>query len=113
MAIRAEDIVPIAEAVSRLRELADAATHGTRTILTDDNGNELVAIVDVHRLQQLEQLESSVPSPFTASDVRRGVEDIEAGRMFSAEEHDAFMDEMQSNIEKRADELLKARNGDS
>ena len=103
MTVRPEDVVPIAEAGARLRELVDDATRGKNTILMDENEMKVAVIVDVHRLQQLEQLESGVSSPFTVDDVLEALRSIETHGLISEEEGRRHDQELLESMQRRAD----------
>ena len=91
MAIRAQDVVPISEARARLTELAEK-------VLTK-NGAAFVAIVDAKKLDYYHELERRERGRMLMlSDAERGIQDVLAGRVLSAED---FRKSLQDRAEKR------------
>jgi prevent-host-death family protein len=85
MSIRAQDVVPISEARSRLTELADDVVAGAEKVLTK-NGAAFVAIVDARKLDYYHELEKEHGRLIMLGDAESGLEDAIAGRVKSLEE---------------------------
>ena len=98
MAIRAQDVVPISEARARLTELAEDVVAGAEKELTK-NGAVFVAIVDAKKLDYYHELERRERGRMLMlSDAERGIQDVLAGRVLSAED---FRKSLQDRAEKR------------
>jgi antitoxin (DNA-binding transcriptional repressor) of toxin-antitoxin stability system len=85
MSIRAQDVVPISEARSRLTELAEDVVAGAEKVLTK-NGSAYVAIVDARKLDYYHALEAEHGRLVMLDDVEKGLKDALAGRVQSEEE---------------------------
>lgn len=84
MSFSASDVVPFTQARARLSELAEQVKAGSEKIITR-NGESYVALIDAARLDYYHQLERERIHLLMLEDVRRGLEDIEAGRTFEAD----------------------------
>jgi antitoxin (DNA-binding transcriptional repressor) of toxin-antitoxin stability system len=85
MSIRAQDVVPISEAGSRLTELAEDVVAGAEKVLTK-NGTAYVAIVDARKLDYYHALEAEHGRLIMLDDAEKGLEDALEGRVQSEEE---------------------------
>jgi antitoxin (DNA-binding transcriptional repressor) of toxin-antitoxin stability system len=85
MSIRAQDVVPISEARSRLTELAEDVIAGVEKVLTK-NGSAYVAIVDARKLDYYHALEAEHGRLVLLNDAENGLRDALAGRVQSEEE---------------------------
>ncbi|WP_118183195.1 type II toxin-antitoxin system Phd/YefM family antitoxin [Paraburkholderia phosphatilytica] len=85
MPFRAQDVVPISEARSRLTELAEDVVAGAEKVLTK-NGSAYVAIVDARKLDYYHALESEHGRLVMLSDAETGLTDALADRVMSEEE---------------------------
>ncbi|HDR8919210.1 TPA: type II toxin-antitoxin system Phd/YefM family antitoxin [Burkholderia vietnamiensis] len=85
MPIRAQDVMPISEARTRLTELAEDVVAGAEKILTKD-GAPYVAIVDARKLDFYHALEAEHGRPVMLADAEKGLEDALARRVQSEEE---------------------------
>ncbi len=84
MAISARDVVPFTQARANLSELADEVKAGAEKIITK-NGESYVALIDADRLDYYHRLEREHIHLLLLDDVRRGLEDIGAGRTEDAD----------------------------
>ncbi|WP_175691691.1 type II toxin-antitoxin system Phd/YefM family antitoxin [Burkholderia anthina] len=84
MSIRAQDVVPISEARSRLTELAEDVITGVEKVLTK-NGSAYVAIVDARKLDYYHALEAEHGRLVLLNDAENGLKDALAGRIQSEE----------------------------
>ena len=85
MTIRSTDILSITEARARLAELAEEVVReGTEKILTR-NGVGQVALIDARRLDYYHSLEAQQADLEAMLEAQRGLEDIVADRLLSAE----------------------------
>jgi antitoxin (DNA-binding transcriptional repressor) of toxin-antitoxin stability system len=84
MAIRAQDVVSISEARSRLTELAEDVIAGAEKVLTK-NGSAYVAIVDARKLDYYHALEAEHGRLVMLDDAGQGLEDAIEGRVLSEE----------------------------
>ena len=84
MAISARDVVPFTQARANLSELADEVKAGAEKIITK-NGESYVALIDADRLDYYHRLERERIHLLLLDDVRRGLEDIGAGRTQDAD----------------------------
>jgi predicted transcriptional regulator len=88
MAIRAQDVVPISEACSRLTDLADEVVAGAEKVLTK-NEAPFVAIIDARKLDYyhaLEEAHQEAGRLLLLGDAEKALEDALAGRVKSLEE---------------------------
>ncbi|WP_042886990.1 type II toxin-antitoxin system prevent-host-death family antitoxin [Cupriavidus necator] len=86
MSIRAQDVVPISEARSRLTELAEDVVAGAEKLLTK-NGTAFVALVDAKKLDYYHNLERRERGRLLMlADAERGIKDALEGRVKSLEE---------------------------
>ena len=86
MSIRAQDVVPISEARSRLTELAEDVVAGAEKLLTK-NGTAFVALVDARKLDYYHDLERREQGRLLmVADAERGIKDGLEGRVKSLEE---------------------------
>ena len=86
MSIRAQDIVPISEARTRLTELAEDVVAGAEKLLTK-NGAAFVALVDARKLDYYHNLERRERGrQLMLADAERGIKDALEGRVKSLEE---------------------------
>lgn len=83
MTVYSRDIIPVSAARSRFSELVDEAKAGEDKIITK-NGEAYVAIIDVAKLDYYRQLERERGQLLLLEDVRRGLEDMKAGRVTDA-----------------------------
>jgi len=86
MTIRAQDVVPITDARTRLAELAEDVVAGAEKVLTK-NGAAYVAIVDARKLDYYHALEAEHGRLVLLDDAARGLEDARTGKVMS---EDAF-----------------------
>ena len=84
MGFSASDVVPFTQARANLSELADQARAGAEKIITK-NGESYVALIDAGRLDYYHRLERERIHLLLIDDVRRGLEDIVAGRTQDAD----------------------------
>lgn len=84
MAITAGDVIPLTQARANLSELADQAKAGAEKIITK-NGESYVALIDAARLDYYHRLEQERIHLLLIDDARRGLADIEAGRVQNAD----------------------------
>lgn len=80
MGFSVADVVPFTQARANLSELADQAKAGAEKIITK-NGESYVALIDAARLDYYHQLERERIHLLLIDDARRGLADIEAGRV--------------------------------
>jgi antitoxin (DNA-binding transcriptional repressor) of toxin-antitoxin stability system len=85
MPIRAQDIVAISDARSRLTELAEDVVAGAEKVLTK-NGSAYVAIVDARKLDYYHALEAEHGRLVMLDDAEKGLKDALAGRVQSEDE---------------------------
>lgn len=85
MSIRAQDVVPISEARSRLTELAEDVIAGVEKVLTK-NGSAYVAIIDARKLDYYHALEAEHGRLVLLDDAEKGLKDALAGRVMSEDE---------------------------
>lgn len=85
MPIRAQDVVPISEARSRLTELAEDVVAGAEKVLTK-NGSAFVALVDARKLDYYHALEAEHGRMVMLDDAEKGLKDALAGKVLSEEE---------------------------
>ena len=85
MSIRAQDVVPISEARSRLTELAEDVVAGAEKVLTK-NGSAFVALVDARKLDYYHALEAEHGRLVMLDDAEKGLKDALAGKVLSEEE---------------------------
>jgi hypothetical protein len=85
MAIRAQDVVPISDARSRLTELAEDVVSGAEKVLTK-NGSAYVAIVDARKLDYYHALEAEHGRLVLLDDAEQGLKDALAGRVQSVDD---------------------------
>ncbi len=91
MSIRAQDVVPISEARSRLTELAEDVVAGAEKLLTK-NGTAFVALIDARKLDYYHDLERRERGRLLMmADAERGIQDGLEGRVKSLEEMQASM----------------------
>ncbi|KGV45362.1 antitoxin Phd YefM, type II toxin-antitoxin system family protein [Burkholderia pseudomallei MSHR4012] len=86
MPIRAQDVLSISEAPTRLAELAEDVVAGAEKILTKD-GAPYVAIIDARKLDFYHALEVEHGRLVMLDDAQKGLEDGLAHRMHSEEEY--------------------------
>lgn len=96
MPIRAQDVLPISEAPTRLAELAEDVVAGAEKILTKD-GAPYVTIVDARKLDFYHALEVEHGRLVMLDDAQKGLEDGLARRVHSEEE---FRKSLQSESRK-------------
>ncbi len=84
MAFTSNDIVPFTVARANLSELAEQAKAGAEKIITK-NGESYVALIDASRLDYYHLLERERIHLLLIEDARKGLEDIEAGRVQDAD----------------------------
>jgi antitoxin (DNA-binding transcriptional repressor) of toxin-antitoxin stability system len=85
MSTRAQNVVSISDAHSRLTELADDVVAGVETILTK-NGVAYVAIIDARKLDYYHALEAEQGRLVMLGDAEKSLENALAGRVHSEEE---------------------------
>jgi antitoxin (DNA-binding transcriptional repressor) of toxin-antitoxin stability system len=85
MSIRAQDVVPISEARSRLTELAEDVVGGAEKVLTK-NGSAYVAIVDARKLDYYHAVEAEHGRLVMLDDAEKGLKDVLAGSVQSEED---------------------------
>lgn len=85
MTITAQDIVSLTTARAQLSALAEQVKAGAEKIITK-NGEGYVALVDAHRLDYYHRLEQAHLHLLMLDEVRRGLEDVAAGRTRDARE---------------------------
>ncbi|CAG9179070.1 type II toxin-antitoxin system Phd/YefM family antitoxin [Cupriavidus pinatubonensis] len=94
MSIRAQDVVPISEARSRLTELADDVVAGAEKLLTK-NGTAFVALIDARKLDYYHDLERREHGrQLMLADAERGIKDGLEGRV-------KLLEEMQEAMQRR------------
>ena len=84
MGLSASDVVPFTQARANLSELADQAKAGAEKIITK-NGESYVALIDAARLDYYHRLERERIHLLLIDDAKRGLADIEAGRVHEAD----------------------------
>ena len=84
MGFSASDVVPFTVARANLSELAEQAKAGTEKIITK-NGESYVALIDAGRLDYYHRLERERIHLLLIEDMRKGLEDIKAGRVQDAD----------------------------
>ena len=85
MSIRAQDVVPISEARSRLTELAEDVVAGAEKVLTK-NGSAYVALVDARKLDYYHALEAEHGRLVMLDDAAKGLKDALSGMVQTEEE---------------------------
>src|SRR5689334_1687028 len=98
MSIAAKDVVPFTQARATLSELADEVKRGSEKVITK-NGESYVALIDADRLDYYHRLERERIHLLLLEDVKRGLEDIAAGR---AEEADVAIARLQQRRKTNA-----------
>ena len=83
MAINSTDIVPLNKVRASLTALAEEARAGREKIITK-NGEGYVALIDARQLDYYHQLERERDYNAQATDILRGLEDLDAGRTIGA-----------------------------
>jgi len=86
MTIRAQDVLPITDARTRLAELAEDVVAGAEKVLTK-NGAAYVAIVDARKLDYYHALEAEHGRLVLLDDGANGMGDVHTGKVMS---EDAF-----------------------
>ncbi|MEF7614520.1 type II toxin-antitoxin system Phd/YefM family antitoxin [Aquincola sp. MAHUQ-54] len=84
MGFSASDVVPFTQARANLSELADQAKAGAEKIITK-NGESYFALIDAARLDYYHRQERERIHLLLIDDARRGLADIEAGRIYGAD----------------------------
>ena len=84
MSFSASDVVPFTQARANLSELAEQAKAGAEKIITK-NGESYVALIDADRLDYYHRLERERIHLLLIDDAKRGLADIEAGRIYAAD----------------------------
>jgi prevent-host-death family protein len=84
MGFSASDVVPFTQARANLSELADQAKAGAEKIITK-NGESYVALIAADRLDYYHRLERERIHLLLIDDAKRGLADIEAGRVHDAD----------------------------
>ena len=84
MSIAAKDVVPFTQARATLSELADEVKQGSEKVITK-NGESYVALIDADRLDYYHRLERERIHLLLLDDVKRGLDDIAAGRVEDAD----------------------------
>lgn len=85
MSTRAQDVLPLSEAHSRLTELAEDVVAGAEKVLTK-NGLPYVAIIDVRKLDYYHALEVEHGRLVMLDDALKGFKDAIAGRVQTEDE---------------------------
>lgn len=83
MAISASDVIPFSQARANLSDLADQVKAGAEKIITK-NGESYVALIDSSRLDYYHQLERERIHLLLINEVRKGLDDVAAGRTTEA-----------------------------
>lgn len=83
MTFTARDVVSLSQARATLSELADQVKAGAEKIITK-NGESYVAIIDAARLDYYHQLEREKIHLLIIDDARKGLDDVAAGRVKTA-----------------------------
>ncbi|MCS6787656.1 MAG: type II toxin-antitoxin system Phd/YefM family antitoxin [Thiobacillaceae bacterium] len=81
--IPTRDVVTLAQARSRLTELAEEVKAGAEKLITKD-GEGYVALIDAHRLDYYHRLERARIHLLLLEETERGLRDIEQGRVREA-----------------------------
>ena len=103
MGFTAKDVVPFSQARARLSELAEQVKAGAEKIITK-NGESYVALIDAQRLDHYHQLETARIHLLLLDEVRKGLDDLSAGRVTDARSS------LQKLVKKRATKM-KPRHG--
>ena len=96
MGFTAKDVVPFSQARARLSELAEQVKAGAEKII--------VALIDAQRLDHYHQLETARIHLLLLDEVRKGLDDLSAGRVTDARSS------LQKLVKKRATKM-KPRHG--
>ncbi|MDP9911938.1 prevent-host-death family protein [Variovorax boronicumulans] len=94
MGFSTSDVVPFTQARANLSELADQARAGAEKIITK-NGESYVALIDAERLDYYHRLERERIHLLLIEDAKRGLADVEAGRIYPA---DATLAQIQQRL---------------
>ena len=84
MPISSNDVVPFTVARAKLSDLAEQAKAGAEKIITK-NGESYVALIDAGKLDYYHLLERERIHLLVLEDARKGLEDIQAGRVHDAD----------------------------
>ena len=101
--------LPLSEAKAHLSQLVDDVLTRDEQVTITRHGQPVALIVRPDAFESLEATLETMRDPEFMEDIRRGIEDLDAGRFVSGEEMEAIFDELDAAEAEGREPVLPAR----